>query len=152
MHRRPPSHRPQRGFSVVLVLMLLVLLGGVLAYGATLTSSLHSGLAQEIAIGRSEQAARSGVQWGRWRMKNLPANSPCFATTTLSLPLGAPQSVTVSCAPANGASASFVEGPTTVYRYRISAVACSPAGPAGCPNPNAGSDYVERRSSAWAER
>jgi Tfp pilus assembly protein PilX len=147
--RRLPTHRPQHGFSVVLVLMLLVLLSGLLAYGATLTSTLHSSVAQDIAIGRSEQAARSGVQWGRWRMKNLAPNSPCFATTTISLPLGAPQSVTVTCA---AAAVTFVEGPKTVYRYRITALACNPAGPTGCPNLSAGSDYVERQSTGWAER
>ena len=41
--------KSQRGFSAVMVLMIMVLLGGMLAFAVTLTTGMHSSVAQEIA-------------------------------------------------------------------------------------------------------
>jgi len=52
--------------------------------------------------------------------------------------------VTVSCAP--GQSANVIGN--TTNRWTIAAVACNQPGPAGCPNPAANADYVQRRVQA----
>jgi len=136
----------QNGFSVILLLALLVMLSGLLAYGATLTASLHSSGAQEMALGRATQAARSGLQWGRWRALN---GNNCAASTTLTLPTSAPQTVTVLCV----RYGPYLEGsgPVQRYRYQLKAIACSPAGAGGCPNAAQPADYVQQQATGWAE-
>ena len=71
---------PQRGFSSALMLAVIVLLSSLLAYAVTLTSSAHSGLAQEIAATRALQAARSGLEWGRYRIVNGPSTTRLFTS------------------------------------------------------------------------
>ncbi len=137
----------QRGFSAALVLMVLVLLGGMLAYAVTLTSGLHSGIAQEIAQARALQAANAGLEWQRHRIRIGAA--PCAAVANLTMPFSSgPFPVTVRCTPAGTQI-----GPPAVSTFVISATACLPAGPGGvCPNLAGSADYVERQAAGNTER
>jgi MSHA biogenesis protein MshP len=148
--RRPAStaHR-QQGFSVVLVLAIIVSMGGMLAYAVTLTSAMHSSLAQEIAAGRALQASRAGLEWGRYRVR-IPALASCVASTNLALPLSSgPMPVTVRCV---ATVPSFVESGVPVTVYQLTAIACMPAAAGTCPNPAPTSDYVERQLTGLTER
>jgi len=138
----------QRGFSAALVLTVLVLLGGMLTYAVTITSGMHSGIAQEITQARAQQAAHAGLEWARYRIR-VPPVANCAAVTNLTIPLASgAMPVTVRCiatGPHPGAA------PTTTYS--LTANACLPAGPAGaCPNPAGGSDYAERQVAGNSER
>lgn len=139
--------KAQRGFSAVLVLTIMVLLGGMLTFAVTLTSGMHSSTAQEISQVRALQAANAGLEWARFRIRNgaLPL---CAAATNMTMPLAGAMQVTVLCTQ----SGSYTEGAATVLTYRLSATACSPPAAGVCPNPAGGSDYVQRQVSGNAER
>ncbi len=138
----------QAGFSVVLMLAVVVLMGSVLAYAATLTSTMHSSQAQEIAAVRALQAARAGLEWGRYRVR-IGAVPSCVAATNLVMPLSSGNMpVTVRCT----ATGAFTEAGTPVTTYQLSATACMPAAAGTCPNAAGGSGYVERQVGGISER
>ena len=139
--------KAQRGFSAALVLIIMVLLGGMLTFALTLTSGMHSSMAQEIAQARAQQAANAGLEWARFRIR-IGALPNCAAATNMAMPFAAAMPVTVLCTQ----SGSYTEGAATVLTYRLSATACSPAAAGACPNPAGGSDYVQRQVSGNAER
>ena len=139
--------KSQRGFSAVMVLMIMVLLGGMLAFAVTLTTGMHSSVAQEIAQSRAQQAANAGLEWARFRIRiGLLPN--CAAATNMTMPFASPTPVTVRCTQ----SGSYTEGAATVLTYQLIATACSPAAAGACPNAAGGPDYVERQVSGNAER
>jgi MSHA biogenesis protein MshP len=142
------NRRHQGGFSVVLVLAIIVLMGGVLAYAATLTSAMHSSQAQEIAAVRALQAARAGLEWGRYRIR-IGALPNCAAATNLVMPLSSGNMpVTVRCI----VTGAFTEAGIPVTTYQLSATACLPAAAGACPNAAGAGDYVERQVTGIAER
>lgn len=147
LSRKP---RGQRGFSAALVLTALVLLGGMLAYAVTATSGMQAGAAQEILQSRARQAAQAGLEWARYNLRFNAAYCPAAgAVNHLTIPLGQAMPVTVTCE----LTGTHAENSTTVRTYRLTANACSPAGPGGaCPNPAASADYVERQVTGLAER
>ena len=138
----------ERGFSAVLILAIVVLMGGMLAYAVTLAGSMHASLAQEVAQTRAAQAAQAGLEWGRYRIRAGAAAS-CVAATTLAMPLSSgPMSVTVRCT----ATGVHTEGAATVRTYSLSANACSAPVAGACPNAATPGDYVERQAVGIAER
>lgn len=148
----------QRGFSAALVLSVMVLLGGMLAYAVTQTSGMHSGAAQEIMQARALQGANAGLEWARYNLRFNAAYCPTPAgtVTNLAIPLSAgtpltalTMPVTVTCVP----TGNHTEVATVVRTYQLTANACSPTGPGGaCPNPVGSADYVERQMTGRAER
>jgi MSHA biogenesis protein MshP len=145
--------RHQRGFSAALVMMVLVLLGGMLTYAVTLTSGMHSGTAQEIMQARALQAANTGLEWQRYRIR-VAAGPPCVSATSitnLTIPFSSgPMPVTVRC---TRTGPHGPPPPPLVFTYQISATACSPAAAGGvCPNPARGAKYVERQVGGIAEK
>jgi MSHA biogenesis protein MshP len=148
----PTTRRRQRGFSAALVLTVMVLLGGMLTYAVTLTSGVHSGSAQELMQARALQAARAGLEWGRYRIRVGAAS--CAALTNISIPLSSStppltMPVTVRCT----LTGTHTEVTTVVNTYQLSANACSPAGPGGlCPNPAGSTDYVEQQVEGRVDR
>jgi MSHA biogenesis protein MshP len=142
------GNRDQRGFSVVLMLALIVLVGGMLAYTVSLGSTMHASMAQEIAAARASRAAQAGLEWGRFRIR-MGAAPNCAATTHLNLPLASgAMPVTVRCT----LTGTHTEGAATVRTYRLSATACRPAAAGSCPNAAGSGDYVEQVASGSAER
>lgn len=145
---RPPT-RHTRGASSLLVIAVLVLLGSLSVYVLGLVSSVSNGYAMEVNLARAEQAALSGLEWGRYRM--MQNNVPCLASQNVVLPGSlAPYTVTLVC----NAGGADVGPPASIIQYRLTATACNiPAGGI-CPNNNAnpGSDYVARSVSALVDR
>jgi MSHA biogenesis protein MshP len=132
----------------VLVLAIIVLMGSVLAYAATLTTAMHSSQAQEIAATRALQAARAGLEWGRYRIR-IGALPNCAAATNLALPLSSGNMpVTVRCI----STGAFTEAGTPVTTYQLTATACMPAAAGTCPNAAPTGDYVERQVTGISER
>ncbi len=145
---RPPARRPQ-GASSLLVIAVLVLLGSLSVYVLGLVSSVSSGYAMEVNLTRAEQAALSGLEWGRYRM--MQNNAPCTPTQNVALPGSlAPYTVTLRCV-TGGAD---LGPPASVIQYRLTATACNVPLGGNCPNTSAnpGSDYVARSVSALVDR
>ena len=142
------ERRRQRGVSVVLMLALIVLLGGMLVYTVSLSSTMHAGAAREIGAARAAQAAQAGLEWGRFRIR-MGAAANCAAATNLNLPLASgAHPVTVRCT----LTGTHTEGATTVRTYQLSATACRPAAAGACPNAATPGDYVEAFASGSSER
>ncbi len=140
--------RHQQGLSVVLMLALIVLLGGMLVYTVSVSSSMHAGAAREIGATRAAQAAQAGLEWGRFRIR-MGAAANCAVLTNLNLPLASgAHPVTVRCT----LTGAHTEGATTVRTYQLSATACRPAAAGACPNAATTSDYVEAVASGASER
>jgi MSHA biogenesis protein MshP len=138
--------RRERGFSVVLMLALIVLVGGMLAYTVSLGTTMHASTAQEIGSARAAQAAQAGLEWGKLRVRQAAAN--CVAVTNLTMPLASgAMPVTVRCT-----STAHNEGGTAVSTYQFVVTACRPAAGGACPNAAGSSDYVERVATGSTER
>ena len=139
----------QRGFSVMLMLGIIVLMGGMLAYAVSFTSGMNHSVAQEAGVLRVTQAANAGLEWARYRVR-FSAGGPCWAAATnLTIPLSSGAvPVTVRCR----ASTPYTEGAATVTTYQLSATACSPAAGGACPNLAGAVNYVERTVTGIAER
>ena len=140
--------RRQQGVSVVLMLALIVLLGGMLVFTVSVSSSMHAGAAREIGAARAAQAAAAGLEGGRFRVR-MGAAANCAAATNLTLPLASgAHPVTVRCT----LTGTHAEGAATVRTYQLTATACRPAAAGACPNAVVSSDYVEALATGSSER
>lgn len=117
-----PSHELQAGFSAITALVLIVLLGLLGAYMATITGvqSLNTTLSN-----RTEQAwsaANSGAEWG---IRQVLVNGNCSGfpnTLTITGGSGNSFSVTVSCN-----LSTVTEASETYNVYQLSSAASSGA-------------------------
>jgi MSHA biogenesis protein MshP len=125
----------QRGFSIVSAIFLLVVLSALGAFMATFSSVQHVTSALDVRGAQAYQAARTGIEWGTYRVLR---NSSCAGSQALNDVPGF--IVTVTCV----ASASYTEGVTPVTAYQITATASS--GTVG------GIGYVERQLQATVSR
>lgn len=148
-HIAPSPRTRQRGVSVILMIAVLVLLGGIMVYAVGLVTSAQSGYSREIASGRAEAAAQAGLDWGRFRA-SIPALPVCAAAQSINTLPGtlAGYTVTVRCT----ASGPYSEGGTPVTHYRLVATACNRPQAGQCPNATASADYVERTLSGFVMR
>lgn len=104
MRRRPAR---DRGFAMVTVVFLIVILASIVASVATLRERSSHAAVMEIRQARAVQAARAALEWAAWKVRdpagalvgvdNLP---PCFASpSTVPLHGGLSEfTVTVTCA------------------------------------------------------
>lgn len=145
----------QRGFSSVLVIVAMLLMASLLAFGVTVLSSTQGGYALELSHARATQAALAGLDWGRYQILR-PAAPNCPASQNVALPGSmAPYTVTVRCVNNSPAAApgTFTDGATTLRIYTVTATAClRPAGAPTCPAATNSASYVEKTVSAWVER
>ncbi len=130
---RFPVVRRQAGFSLVAAIFLLVVLAGLGAVIVTVSSVQHTTTSSAVQGSRAYQAARTGVEWGIFRVLN-PVG--CFASPTL-FTLNSPPGldgfqVTVTCAATN-----HQEAGAAFQVFRI--ISTSTAGVFGNPN------FVSRR-------
>lgn len=134
----------QRGLGAIAAIVILIILAGLAAFMANLSSSQQLGGSLDVQGSKAFVAAQSGTEWGLYQaIKATPAS--CAASTNLGTIDG--MFVTVTCTasavPEQGSSASF---------YAITATACNlPAG-TSCPGATGNPLYVERRVSALTER
>jgi len=125
----------QRGFSIVSAVFILVVLASLAAALVNVSTMQHASAALDLQGVRAYQAARSGIEWGVYRILD-PQGAPsatlpgCWASPE-SLPLAqdlAPFAVSVACS----GPASTTELDRTIGVYRISASATF--GTANTPN------------------
>jgi MSHA biogenesis protein MshP len=143
-----PMSRPQRGFSSVLVIVALLLMASLMAFGVTILSSTQGGYALELSHARAKQAAQAGLDWGRYQVLR-PAVPNCPVLQNVAMP-GSLSVFTVSVRCANN---SFTEGGVPLKVYTLSVTACLlPAGAPSCPAVSTTSSYVEKTVTTWVER
>lgn len=138
-----------RGASLLTAIFLVVVMAGLAAAVVRLVMVQQATAAVDMLGVQAYQAARSGLEWGLYQRLRVQAPGiECFPSpSTFAMPQDGGLgnfTVTVTCAP--GPSANVV-GDTT-NRWTIVAVACNQPGVAGCPNPIANAEYVQRRVQA----
>lgn len=127
----------QRGFSLIMGIFLIVVLGGVAVFlGRVATMQYHASALDEEGV-LAYQAAHAGVEWGVYEALRVPAyacTTGTSSTNTLALSGSlAPYGVTVTCA-----RSVATEGTTSVALYQIISTAKNG-------NSAAGDYYVERQ-------
>lgn len=141
-HNEPKAYvlTPQRGFSIVSAIFLLVVLSALGAFMLTFSTVQHTTSAQDLQGTRAYQAARAGIEWGTYRALVVPAvAAPCAATTTLPALAGtlATFTVVVQCAPT-----PYSEGNVNGTIYTITSTATTQGAAVGSIN------YVQRQLQA----
>ncbi|MFY9316580.1 MAG: agglutinin biogenesis protein MshP [Burkholderiales bacterium] len=137
------GQRRQRGFLVIAAVFLLVVLGGLVAYLMTVSTTSQAASAADLNAARAYQAARAGIEWGAYQILRDSGGTFTTAcnggTTTSSLTLGN-FTATITCT----ASATITEGASSVRAYRIVSNGCNQP---TCPAGSVASTYVERELS-----
>jgi MSHA biogenesis protein MshP len=101
--------RRQGGFSIIVVIFLLVVLAGLGAVIAQLSATQHLGIVMALEGRQGWYAARSGLEWGRG---HLAGGGACLASTTFAV---AGHQVTVSCS----GPTVVTEGDASASIYRL---------------------------------
>ena len=141
MNRVPPGK--QRGFLVIAGVFLLVVLAGLAAYLATVSTTSQAASAADLNAARAYQAARAGIEWGAFQIRRNPGGAfatACNAGAT-SAPLAFGSTLSSFAATISCTSASLDEGGATIRAYRIVSNGCNQP---PCPSASASSTYVER--------
>lgn len=143
----------QRGFSIVTAVFLVVILALLGVFIVSITGLQQSSQALDVQGVRAYQAARTGIEWGAYRVLDpnnaLAAALPaCPASPTHLTGLAGSLSaftVTVTCS-----STDTTEGNRNIRVFQLVATGCNAPGaapPASCPGTTA-TGYVERRVQA----
>ena len=144
-HKLQAKYQPksQQGFAIVTAIFLLVVLAGLGAFIANVSTSQQIGAALDVMGAKAYQAARSGSELGLYqaiKVSSCPASSNVVIDT---------MTVTVSCnvvAP----TAMVTEAGIGVI-YSITATACNIPTALACPGDASSASYVERRVTVLAD-
>ena len=131
----PSLRRAQAGIGIVTAIFLLVVLSALGVAMVSIYTAQQASSSLDVQGVRALLAARAGAEWGVYRQK---IDGSCAASSTFALPAGTTLSgftVTVTCSKLTQLG---------IDRYRVVSTACSLPGAAGCPNPGASPDYVQR--------
>ncbi|MCD2343106.1 agglutinin biogenesis protein MshP [Ideonella azotifigens] len=148
----PEREAAQRGFTMVTMIFVLVILAALGTALAALSQRQALGSAMDLNSARAMQAARAGLEWGAWQvMRNpaAPAAAPACPATTSFVPGGTLSgfTVTIVCS-RTPTSGTVSDGATNLAFYQLTATACNLPSGGACPatgTPNA--VYVERQLS-----
>lgn len=120
----------QRGFLMVILIFLLVVIAGLAVYLGTVSTTSQASSASDLSASKAYQAARAGAEWAAyWLSPPPPAKASTFKagcdtsptfTATGTLTLG-DFTVTVVCTSA----APYTEGGASVQWYSIVSTACN---------------------------
>lgn len=150
----------QQGFSIIAAIFILVVLAALGAFMVTIYTNQQIGFAMDVQGSRAYQAARSGIEWGVFKVQWTAAYR--FGYTALGV---ATDPDLRSCGGGSG-SFTFPASATTLSDYTVTvtcteippdafsspkvfqviAVACNQPSGGNCPNTtDPGSFYIERR-------
>lgn len=148
----------QSGFALPSAIFLIVALAILGAIVVSVSGLQHTSSARDVVGSKTYQAARSGIEWGAYKVLQqaaAPGSGTCAASpTTIAMPAGTDLtglSVTVQCALTNFDEGSrTAAGGNPLEFYLITATACNQP---PCPNTAApGPAYVERQLQATIAR
>lgn len=133
-----------RGFTMVSVVFILVVLAVLGSAMAVVSTRQHLGASTELQAARAYQSARAGMEWAAyWVFRGSPVR--CDSSTTV-VPGGslAGFTVTVTCTDAG----THTDGATSVRLFRLQATACNAPTSGTCPATGTpAATYVERQLS-----
>ncbi|MFG6413289.1 agglutinin biogenesis protein MshP [Roseateles sp. DC23W] len=119
-----------RGFTMMSMLFILVVLAALGVALASLTQRQQLGSAGELAAAKAYQAAFAGLEWGSHQILRAGGQPACFGTRSFALPDQlADFTVTVTCA-----RATATDGEQALAFYTLVATACNIASGGACPN------------------
>jgi MSHA biogenesis protein MshP len=136
--------RAQRGFLVIAAVFLVVVLAGLVAYLATVSSTSQAASAADLNSSRAYQAARAGIEWAAYQILESGGGFCSGGTGTQTLTFGSTATLTsfrteIGCT----STGPYTEGATSTLRtYAVTAVACNDS---ACPSATASATYVERK-------
>lgn len=126
------------GFAAIAAVFLVLVLAALGAFMVSFSNTQQLNSARDVQGSRAYWAARAGLEWAVARLG--PGSTACWGATAPTPPTTVEGfSVSVSCTPA-----SYTDGATTVYVFRLKSTAT--AGSSG------GVGYVDREVSASLER
>ena len=131
-----------KGFALPAAVFIVVIVGAAALAMGQLGSTQAGSLSLEIQASRAYWAARSGIDWGVYKINNEVVGAACFADQTLSNMADALSnfSVVVSCSRIEYKEANATAAPN-LFSYTITAQASSGGSPAN-------SDYVFKQLQA----
>ena len=148
----------EAGFALPSAIFLIVVLAALGAIVVTVSGLQHTSSARDLMGSKAYQAARSGIEWGAYKVLQQaapPGAGVCPApSTAIPMPAGTDLTgltVTVECALTNvDEGTRTTVGGNPLEFYLIKATACNQP---PCPNTtNPGPAYVERQLQATLER
>lgn len=150
--RSTSTTSPDRGFTLVSVVFILVVLAALGAALATVSVRQQMGSALDLESARALQAARAGLEWAAFQVLRNPAPpaaAPACPATTSLVPGGLGGfTVTVRCTRSTG-----TDGATTLTFFQLVANACNAPSSGACPaSGTPGATYVERQLSWTVQR
>ena len=149
---RPPRWAPARGFTLVSVIFIIVVLAALGTALAAISQRQHLGAAAELEQARAMQAARAGLEWAAFQVLRNPA-PPAAAPACPALSSFVPAdlgnfTVTVNCTRSTGS-----DGPDALSFYQLVANACNAPAGGSCPaTVKTEPTYVERQLSWMVQR
>lgn len=137
-----------RGFTLMSMLFILVVLAALGTALAALSQRQQLGSAGELAAARAYQASFAGLEWGSHQVLRDSGQPACFATRSFTLPDQlADFTVTVSCTRTPG-TGTVTDGEDTLAFYTLLATACNIPTGGACPNGSTTeATYAERQLS-----
>lgn len=137
-----------RGFTMMSMLFILVVLAALGTALASLSQRQQLGSAGELAAAKAYQAAFAGLEWGSFQILRATGQPACFATRSFVLPDRLSDfTVTITCTrtPATG---SLTDGDQSPAFYELTATACNLSNGGSCPNAaTTEPTYAERQLS-----
>ncbi|HEY0954183.1 MAG TPA: agglutinin biogenesis protein MshP [Roseateles sp.] len=128
------ARRSARGFTMMSMLFILVVLAALGTALASLSQRQQLGAAGELAAAKAYQAAFAGLEWGSHQILRGGVQPACFASRSFALPdqLGG-FTVTVGCTRTPATGTVTDDGQTHAF-YTLVATACNIASSGACPN------------------
>lgn len=139
----------QSGVSIIAALFLLLLFASLAIYMLWITSSMHRGVTQDVLGAQAYQAARSGAEWGLYR---LLRDGQCAGETPVAFSGSGLMNFTASVTCRATANTNELDASNPVKVYEIESIACNHPVTGSCKGIAAnGADYVERQIRVTTE-
>lgn len=133
--------RRQQGFAVVAAIFIIVAGAAISAVVVTANQAYTRGQTADWLAVQAYHAARSGVEWGLWKVTNA-ATKACDANTTLSpAEWNGRFTVALTCTFSDHEEDNGSGTDVALGIYTVTATACNTTPCPGTPGPN----YVERQ-------
>lgn len=134
----------QRGFGIAAAIFILLVLAVLGAFIVSVSTTQHTAAALDIQGTEAYRSARSGIEWGVFR---VITDTACFVSPN-NIGAVSGMTVTVQCA----STGPLPEvGAGTIYTITATACNLPNAGPS-CPGVIANPLYVERQITVMVER
>lgn len=137
----------QRGFGIAAAIFILLVLAVLGAFIVSVSTTQHAGAALDVQGTQTYRAARSGIEWGVYKVLKDVA----YVCGTNDIGAVSGMQVTVECVHTT-ANEVKPDGTTTVNLYEITATACNLPLGTTCPGVIANPNYVERRIRVMVEK